>query len=201
MTVSSPVWKGKGKFRTTIRKLLPGFPGQRNRPQMESCGLLPSPWFSWIPAICLHLPVAQGRFSCLPPSYFYLHHHPGISKYSSFHCLIACWRQALQSSFNQSSPLPDAWILTFCLEQVLLLKNTKQTPIATRKKIFGTFIWLSQQMALRNLILHLPTLQICINVIACKWSMTFGAILLKRRALSICRASFQRVRDFFFQTQ
>lgn len=67
MTVNQRVWhKGLlvlsycGKRKGNLD--LPGFRGQRNRPQMESCGLLPSPWLGWISAICLHLSVQKAKF-------------------------------------------------------------------------------------------------------------------------------------------
>ena len=54
-------------------------------------------------------------------------------------------------------------------------------------------------MALRNLLLHLPTLQICINVHCCTnvaWHLVlFNAKKQKKtEALSICKAASKRVK-------
>lgn len=55
-------------------------------------------------------------------------------------------------------------------------------------------------MALRNLLLHLPTLQICINVHCCTnvaWHLVLFNVK-KTEVLSICKASSKRVTDTSF---
>ena len=106
-------YKEKGKFRPMREHPLPGFRGQRNRPQMESYGLLPSPWLGWIPAICQHLSVQKAKFLPSHPPTSTSTTHPAFSKYILFYRLIIYWRQSLELLSTKSSLLPAVRELTF----------------------------------------------------------------------------------------
>lgn len=95
------VWKVERKCRFTRETTLPGFRGQRNRPQMELCGLLPSPWLGWVPAICLHLSVQKAESSPPhTPSNIHLHHPPTLFK---IHLILLSYSW-VETSYGTLSP-------------------------------------------------------------------------------------------------
>lgn len=132
-----PVWKWKEKFISTRKNALPGFTGQRNTPQMESCGLLPSPWLGLIAAICLHLSVQKAESLLSHPPSSTSTTTPALSKSILLHRLTIYWRQTSKLFFPQKAThfLLYGYLL-FCLEQVLLFKNMKQNSFSYYKKAY-----------------------------------------------------------------
>jgi hypothetical protein len=128
---TSSEWKGK--FRTSRRKLLPGFPGQEPGPRwsaMDFCHLFGSAESLPFAYICQWHKADSLAF--YPPTSTSII-IPAFRNIVHFTVSLHTGDKPWNPSSHQSSPLPDTWIVKFCLKQPLLFKNTKQSLLTTRK--------------------------------------------------------------------